>query len=55
MTNTETLNDAKLGNDFFAQTGIPCEQQRAPMDAETMARDAIMRKHYAESYEKIFS
>jgi len=49
-TNPETLNDTELGNDIFAYESVPCEQQRAPMDAETMARDAIMRRHYAESY-----
>ena len=49
-TNPETLNDTELGNDFFAQIGVPCEQQRAPMDAETLARDVIMRQHYTESY-----
>lgn len=36
--------------DPFVQAGTPCEQQRAPMDAETAARDAIMRQHYLESY-----
>ena len=37
-------------NDPFAQVGIPCEQQRAPMDAATLAIDTQMRKHYIESY-----
>lgn len=49
-TNPETLNDTELGNDPFAFVGTPCEQQRAPMDAETAARDAMMRQHYLESY-----
>ena len=52
-TNPETLNDNQLGNDPFAYVGVPCEQQRAPMDEETLARDAIMRRHYAESYGNI--
>ena len=52
-TNPETLNDTELGNDFFACVGVPCEQQRAPMDEETLARDAIMRQHYLESYGNI--
>lgn len=52
-TNPETLNDTELGNDFFACVGVPCEQQRAPMDEETLARDAIMRRHFAESYGNI--
>jgi hypothetical protein len=49
-TNPQPLNDTELGNDIFAYEGVPCEQQRAPMDAETAARDAIMRRHYIESY-----
>jgi len=49
-TNPQPLNDTELGNDFFAIVGVPCEQQRAPMDAETAARDAIIRRHYVESY-----
>ena len=50
MTNPETLNDTELDNDPFAQPFVPCEQQRAPMDAETLTRDVIMRRHYLEYY-----
>ena len=41
-----------LGFDPFDPifSGVLCEQQRAPMNAETLAIDTQMRKHYTESY-----
>lgn len=42
--------DTYFGNDPFAQAFVPCEQQRAPMDAETLDIDIQMRKHYSKSY-----